>query len=265
MNTSHKLALIVAYYLSRFDRDAWKNLGYASFSDAVKNVGRILGVKSTTVKNMRDEFDPYHENVRAGWHQRQLSGSRRRTMQALQDLDQYALYEIVEEILKNTTFRESAESEDLLSIFSEKSDAVVRGDIFTLRGRTGLRAEEYFMEHFSKLSEPYSGSLVDRRQDGIGYDFEIKGVSSTYFIEVKGLSRDVGGILFTDKEWATAKTKKEKYILALVVELGKEPEIFFIEDPASIFSPMKNIYPAIRIDWPVPSKAIEAYLRSVRR
>lgn len=262
MNTNNKLALIIAYYLSRFDRDAWKSLGYSSFADATQKIGKILEIKPTTIKNMRDEFDPYHENARAGWHQRELRGSRQKTMQALQDLDQHSLYEIVIEIIKNPDFRQSAENEDLLSIFSDRKDKPNR-EQFVFRGRTGIKAEEFFMDYFSKFGKPYPGTLIDRRQDGGGYDFEIKSNEGIYYVEVKGLTGSDGGILFTDKEWTTAKAKKERYILILVSELGGEPVVKTIENPASIFSPVKNIYPAIRIDWPVSSRAIQGYLRSL--
>ena len=33
--------------------------------------------KASTIKNMRDEFDPYFDNGRVGWYQRQLSASRK--------------------------------------------------------------------------------------------------------------------------------------------------------------------------------------------
>ena len=74
MNKNNQLALIVSYYLSRCDKDAYTHLGYKNFNQAAKEIGEILGVKKSTVKNMRDEFDPYHENSRVGWYQKELRG-----------------------------------------------------------------------------------------------------------------------------------------------------------------------------------------------
>jgi len=43
MKESHTLALIVAYYLSKYDKEAYKNLGFSTSSDAHKQIGRALG------------------------------------------------------------------------------------------------------------------------------------------------------------------------------------------------------------------------------
>ena len=70
-------SLIIAYALSRLNTTAVGVLGYKTFSEAFKSLGELLEQKPTTIKNMRDEFDPYFDNGRAGWYQRELSQSRR--------------------------------------------------------------------------------------------------------------------------------------------------------------------------------------------
>ena len=45
MFESHKRALIVAYYLSRFDRKGIHALGYATADEAFTRIGDALGVK----------------------------------------------------------------------------------------------------------------------------------------------------------------------------------------------------------------------------
>ena len=54
MTEAHKRALIVAYYLSRFDRKGVRALGYATFTEAFDKVGELLDVKASTVKHMRE-------------------------------------------------------------------------------------------------------------------------------------------------------------------------------------------------------------------
>ena len=71
-----KVALIVAYYLSRCDVDAVHALGYSGFREAFRELGDILNENPNNIKNMRDEFDPYFSNNRKGWYQRPLSISR---------------------------------------------------------------------------------------------------------------------------------------------------------------------------------------------
>ena len=75
MKPQNELALIVAYYLSRFDKQGYSLLGYKTFMDATKGIGLTLGVKPRTIQGMRDEFDPYNQNNRIGW-ERELRGSR---------------------------------------------------------------------------------------------------------------------------------------------------------------------------------------------
>lgn len=72
-----KDSLIIAYALSRLNTTAVDVLGYKTFAEAFKSLGKLLEQKPTTIKNMRDEFDPYFDNGRAGWYQRELSQSRR--------------------------------------------------------------------------------------------------------------------------------------------------------------------------------------------
>ncbi|MFA6550701.1 MAG: hypothetical protein WCT36_05115, partial [Candidatus Gracilibacteria bacterium] len=104
MRPQNELALIVAYYLSRLDKQGYLLLGYKSFMDATKGVGLILGVKPRTIQGMRDEFDPYHQNNRVGW-ERELRGSRLKILKTFQETDDEALLEIVKEILHNKEFK----------------------------------------------------------------------------------------------------------------------------------------------------------------
>jgi hypothetical protein len=261
MTNNNKLGLIVAYYLSRFDK-AYLDFGYSSFNHATREIGKILDIKPRTIQNFRDELDPWLQDERVGWNKKVLAGSRKQIIQAFQDLDRYALKEIVDEILNNPSFRDSKECHEVLSMFSDREDTTGRKGVFIVRGKTGLKAESFFMDYFVQFKKPEVGRLIDRRQDGCGYDFEIAGIAGSYFVEVKGSASNDGGILFTDKEWFVANAEGKKYILALVIKLDEKPEIYFIYDPASIFSPIKNIYRAVRIDWPVPNKAIQSYLKN---
>jgi len=207
MTQNNQLALLVSYYLSRCDKDAYKHLGYLSFSQAVGNIGKILNVKPNTIRNMRDEFDPYHNNPRIGW-KRELTGSRLKVLRAFQDTDDDTLLEIIKEILTNNEFKKTEEYRDIETLFEERVQNIgkkktARSPVFILRGPTGKAAESFFIEYFKKTGEPIKGELIDKRDAGCGYDFEIKNDQQTCFVEVKGLSSENGGILFTNKEWQT--------------------------------------------------------------
>lgn len=255
MKPQNELALIVAYYLSRFDKQGYSLLGYKSFTDATKGIGLTLGVKPRTIQGMRDEFDPYNQNNRVGW-ERELRGSRLKVLKTFQETDDATLLEIVKEILTNKEFKTTEEYQDIHALFGEREE-VAKGEItpvFILRGPTGKAAEAFFLDYFKNKSLPVSGKIIDTRDFGCGYDFEIQNGDQSYFIEVKGLASADGGILFTNKEWQTALKHGERYYLIIVKNLSDIPELVTIQNPASKLVPKKNIHTTIQVSWSVSKK-----------
>lgn len=260
MKPQNELALIVAYYLSRLDKKGYSLLGYKNFSEASKKVGTVLDVNPNTIRNMRDEFDPYHQNTRIGW-KKELRGSRQKILQAFQNTDDETLLEIVKEVLSNKEFKRTEEYEDIHSLFGEKQRiAVQKPPLYIIRGPTGKAAESFFMEYFKKTAKPVSGKLIDSRDLGCGFDFEIQDGKHSYFIEVKGLSSDGGGVLFTNKEWQTAQKYKDKYYLVLVRNLSVVPDIIILQDPTSKVKATRNIYTTLQVSWSVTNKNLHSLL-----
>lgn len=255
IKTQNELALIVAYYLSRLDRQGYLLLGYKSFMDATKGIGLILDVKPRTIQGMRDEFDPYNQNNRVGW-ERELRGSRLKVLKTFQETDDASLIEIVKEILNNKKFKDTEEYQDIHTLFRErkKQSKIVSNPIFILRGPTGKAAEAFFLEYFKNKALPVSGEIIDSRDLGCGYDFEIQNGKQSYFIEVKGLASADGGILFTNKEWQTALKHGERYYLIIVKNLSDIPELTVIQNPALKLRPKKNINTTIQVSWSVSKK-----------
>lgn len=256
MKANNQLALIVAYFLSRKDRDGYKSLGFSSFNEATKETGRLLGVKVNTVKNMRDEFDPYHDNSRVGWL-RELRGSRMNVLKAFQETDDGTLLEIVKGILFDQEFRNSREYEDIENLFKDTGGTGSKSPVFILRGPTGKKAEMAFLDFFNTYKKPVEGILKDKRDDGGGFDFEISNPDGVWFIEVKGLASESGGVLFTNKEWKTAVEYGSKYYLALVSGLDNVAKVKLICDPAGILKAKKNIYTTVQVNWSISDKELK--------
>jgi 5-methylcytosine-specific restriction protein A len=116
MKKEHKLALIAAYYLSRFDRLAYQTLNFGGVIETHEAIGNILGVKTSTIQNMRDEFDPYHKNTRKGWWQRELAPSRRQVKEKFENQTEAELRQIVLEILNNSSDNDTLWSDRELEI-----------------------------------------------------------------------------------------------------------------------------------------------------
>jgi hypothetical protein len=253
MEESHKLTLYISYYLSRFNELGFNKLGYSTWNETFDDIAQKLNVKKHSVKNWRDEFDPIHGH-RAGWHQRPMSPSRVRVVRALEGLEEKEIRNIVVDILNGSIKEDPDNLEELLKVVSNRNKK--EGSKFILRGPTGRKAEEFFIEYHKNHSEPASGSLFDTRDKGCGYDFEIKN-SETYYIEVKGLAEESGGVLFTNKEWEVAKQAQDKYYLVLVSKINTAPEISFIRNPASVLNPRKNIVTTIQIQWSVSANELQ--------
>ncbi|MDO6809886.1 DUF3883 domain-containing protein [Zobellia galactanivorans] len=255
MENSHKLTLYVAYYLARFDKIALKNLGYKNWQSCFSDISQKLNVKKHSVRNWRDEFDPLFGH-RAGWYQRPMSPSRTNVALALENLEEHEIRLIIEDILSGKIENTPKSLNRLLSIANDNSD-IERNSPFILRGPTGKKAEQFFLEYHKKYNLPFSGELIDSRDLGCGYDFEIKSKSSQHYIEVKGLSNKIGGLLFTNKEWETAKQKRSSYTVCLVSNISGAPEISFINDPCSKLNPRKNIIQTVQVQWSVSNKALK--------
>jgi len=247
MTDGSRLALIAAFYLSKFDTAGLVRLGYATFKDAFVDIGQQLGVKPQSVKNKRDDFDPIFSNARAGWYQRELGPSRLKILHLLDDLSFHTLTGFVTDLISDPAYRQSPEIMDVLDALKRSRRKNRR---FIPRGATGRMAEELFIEWFKEGKTPFRGIINDRREDGCGYDFLIRDKDDEHFIEVKGVSDREGGVLFTDKEWQTAQESAE-YNLALFVNLREIPELRVFNNPSLLFTPRRSVNLSVRIEWQV--------------
>jgi hypothetical protein len=116
------------------------------------------------------------------------------------------------------------------------------------RLRTGRLAEEYFLDHSEALCGVTRRNLIDRRLDACGFDF---GVSSQPHlgIEVKGLKRQRGDILFTDHEWRQANRRQTDYWLVVVGCLETEPCGILVKNPAEILRAACTIRTSTAVAW----------------
>lgn len=261
MKYENELALIIAYYLSRFDNIAYSRLGMGSKNKTHDTVGAILGVNPNTVKNMRDGFDPIHDNNRVGWYQSELAPSRVRVVEMFGDLQENSLYEIVKEILENKELENQDGLKEALDNIQKNDYKSKRVVSYTTRGITGKKAEEYFMENYKEIFDDDNTILEDKRTDGQGFDFIIKVNDDLLYIEVKGLNAQNGGILLTDKEWSAAQQYQEKYYLILIKNLGNdEIERVIINNPYKCLDPKKQITTVIQVNWQASEKEIQTII-----
>ena len=251
------LAVIVAFYLSKYNKDGLKNLGFDSFNDAFEKTADLLSVKKNYVKLTRDEFDRAYP-WRQGW-KRLMAKRIIRTIEILDDLEETDVRDIVHNILYNPSYRESADLKDIISLIKNTEEGKVEAGKFILRCPTGKAAEKFFCNFYANHKLPVEGKLFDCRDLGCGYDYKIVDVNSNEtYIEVKGISDISGGILFTNKEWEVAVEQKGKYFLCIVRNLNEKPKLEFINNPSQHIKPTKNIRTTIQINWTVSDKELKS-------
>ena len=154
----------------------------------------------------------------------------------MEGLKEEEIRSMVIDILNGSIKEDTDNLEELLKVISDGKNK--RDSKFILRGSTGRKAVEFFMQFYKEHEKPVRGHLIDTRDEGCGYNFKIVNSESVY-VEVKGLSEEPGGVLFTNKEWKAAKKAQDNYYLALVSKISTTPEISFIKNPASILKPKR--------------------------
>lgn len=103
MDDNNKKALIVAYYLSKYNSTSLDRLGYKTQADCFEDISKILGINKNSIRNMRDEFDPLHDNSRQGFKKNKLSPSRQEVVDNYGMHDEINLFKIVKAILAEST------------------------------------------------------------------------------------------------------------------------------------------------------------------
>ena len=251
MPESHKRALVVAYFLSRCDKKGVQALGYQTWGEAYAQIGHNLNVLPTTIKQMRDSFDPYCSPVRKGWHQRSPLRSRVLVMEAYSEVSNDALFQIAHEIVHRTGTALAIYTAPLASVAAaDKSADILAGNLaFAARLRTGEAAEDYFQAQYPTLPQFAGLELEDTRKLGTGFDFRLHGPGILRAVEVKGLVGLSGSVAFTDKEWSVANYLKHDYILALVRSLQTTPTLELRTDPAASLHVTKRSIETVSVYW----------------
>ena len=249
MDDAHKRALVLAYYLSRFDKKGYQALGFGTWGDAYAGIGLAVGVPSATVKHMRDSFDPYCSPVRKGWHQRPVLRSRVQVMEAYSDVSGDALYEIARDILRGAAGTTAVYTAPIV-VTGQKDVGILADNLaYAARLRTGEAAEEFFKAQYPSLTAFAGLELEDTRRLGTGFDFRVHGPGIVRAVEVKGLVSPTGSIAFTDKEWSVAHYLKQDYVLALVRSLSDTPVLELTVDPAAHIAVKKRTIESVSVYW----------------
>lgn len=224
--------MIAGLFLSKFGREGLENLGFSSYSEAYNALGYALGGKAASIKNYRQEFDPFFPNGRKGWHKREP----RDHCQEMFDRFGGRTMEDLSEIL-SAFFPESGTNPrlpDELAEIEPLTDQNLCNESVAKRLITGMAAERFFEDRFPGVPEFKGCQLSNVTIYGCGFDYQIQpGNSDIPFIavEVKGIAAAQGELTLTEKEHRVAALLRERYYLCVVSNFCDEPTLSLFRNP----------------------------------
>jgi Protein NO VEIN, C-terminal len=221
-------AIVIGYAMSRLDDQYLKSQGLRTWRTAFDRAAKVLRVRPASLKNVRDEFDPFHDNHRKGWRYRPLRPNRQRVMCDLSHVSDDALLESVNRILD----RDKKATKELLDSLTKVEPAIYN---VAERLLTGRRAENLFLRNCESWFGIPQSKILDRRDSALGFDFAVEGLPKRA-IEIKGLKGHSGTIQFTDHEWSEAKIRQEEYWLVVVGNVATTPLFKVWKDPHRVLS-----------------------------
>jgi len=183
-----------------------------------------LSLKSrpASLKNYRDEFDPYFPNPRKGWHKRPI----RKYCEVF--MEQYGELSI-------DTFASLLKTEITIAGDLEIIKENIETDgasTFAKRLMTGQAAENYF-EAVYKAVPPFADCrLINTTAFGCGFDYKLEtGMNPYLAVEVKGMSTPFGAVQLTSREYKTAELLSSRFFLFVVRNFAERPFHTVFQDP----------------------------------
>ncbi|MDY3113812.1 MAG: DUF3883 domain-containing protein [Helicobacter sp.] len=216
--------IICGLFLSKFDDLAYKTLGFSSFMEAFNVLGFALQGKPSNIKNYRDEFDPYFNNVRKGWHKRELRAYTKAILERYKNVE----FEVFKNLILSFLIENYEEKLQVNEFLESKMESS-----FIKRVATGKAAENYFLQNYKTHFNSYK--LLDTREFGCGFDFKLNLQNKQICVEVKGLNKNNGQFLFIQKEFEVADRLRENYCLFVVKNLKEKPQEMLFFDPIKSF------------------------------
>ncbi|MBN8680918.1 MAG: DUF3883 domain-containing protein [Chitinophagales bacterium] len=225
MLSNRKTAILMGLYLSKFDEMAIQALGFKGSVEAFNTLGYAIGTKPASIKNYRDEFDPYFNNPRKGWHNRPLREYCKLVLEEYQNVDFNEFTELIKSnLIENYPVEQFVDS----ILQRDHSESVAK------RLVTGKAAEEFFRENYLSIPQFENFTLKDATLLACGFDFKLEKESDYYCVEVKGLQGKSGTVTFTEKEYAMAEKLCDAFALYVVTNFVEKPT------PKLIFNPLKS-------------------------
>lgn len=235
--------------MSKFDRHALELFGFETFKEAYNTLGYGLGARPASIKNYRDEFDPFFPNPRQGWKSRPLRDHCKNILERFGGHDIESLALLVKSFLVPS--EQIAAVPELASLLRRMEEG--EESSFAKRIATGLAAENWFRRHWRSINR-FSDitSITDTTSWGCGFDFKLDPPAPSRFhaVEVKGLRDNTGQIQLTELEHETAAVLGDRYSLVVVRNFAESPDPAVFPDPLRCGIPFDQVTRTeTRVSW----------------
>jgi hypothetical protein len=221
---NYEILNLIGYGLSKFDNAFIFQFGFSTKIDFYKYCVSIkLADTESVIKNRMDLFDPFFPNTRKGWWQKGNTYIHRKYF--------------IDNLFGNESVSEYA---DIVKLYLQENfeniqlhampKPIIRSRFKKLQ-ETGLEAELYFINNYKNIDNFHNAVLDDARLYGDGYDFQMNINSNYYLAEVKGIRAEKGRFRLTENEYKKAQEYKDKYIIAIVLNLNNIPNFVIIDNP----------------------------------
>lgn len=233
--------ILAGLFLSRFNGNALKALGFTTFSEAFNVLAFSVKAKPASIKNYRDEFDPYFPNSRKGWHKRPMRAYCRSLMDQYREMSLSDFVDVIK-----FQFSDGGE----LALMDQQLEEPECGT-FAKRLITGQAAEKYF-EGVYKAVQPFRDcELVNTTALGCGFDYRMLTTTNSFFaVEVKGMASRVGAVQLTSKEHDVAEFLGCRFFLFVVRNFSEKPFHTLFQDPVNsdlVFQRREKV--TVQISW----------------
>ncbi len=221
---NYELLNLLGYGLAKFDKEFIEQFGFKTKSSFYQYFVDLDIVKTrSVVKNRMDLFDPFFDNERKGWWQKEDAYIHRKVLidSLFGNESVVGFANVVKLFLK-----ENLKIEDIIVDVKP----IVKSRFKKLQ-ETGLEAELYFMRNYNSIDIFKGGKIEDARLYGDGYDFQINVKENSFLAEVKGIRTKKGKFRLTENEYIKAKEYQNDYIITLVLNLNDLPKFKIIENP----------------------------------
>lgn len=215
---------LVGYGLAKFNYDFISEFGFKT-KTAFGQYFVDLGLANTwkAISNRQDSFDPYFDNGRKGWYQRNQREHIKLFIDSLFGKENaHGLANVVKLYIQDLNIGANITTEIISPSLKSR---------FKQLQETGKEAEFYFMSNYKTVDRFADGILEDARLWGDGYDFQIQKANDFLLAEVKGIRENHGSIRMTQNEYKKAKEYKSDYLLVIVSNLIRIPKLSIIENP----------------------------------